>query len=79
MIRVLEGISLPDLIRTQLTHHLARLDHAEDLHALEQAQECAQGFVEGVEASRALTAASIEVLFILIDDAVSERRQELTT
>ena len=34
--------------------------------------------MEGVEAARALTASSIEALFVAVDDATTERRQELT-
>jgi len=49
-----------------------------DLHALELAQERAQGFVEGVEAAGALTAATLEDLFIAFDNVATERRQELT-
>lgn len=74
----LSGVSLPDLIRTQLASHLARLERAEDLHALERAQERAEGFVEGVEAARALTPATIEALFMAVDVAATERRQGLT-
>ena len=74
----LSGISLPDLIRTKLANHLARLERAEDLRALELAQERAEGFVEGVEAARALTPATIEALFIAVDVAATARRQELT-
>ena len=74
----LNGISLPDLIRTKLANHLARLDRAADLHALELAQERAEGFVEGVEAARALTPATIEALFIAVDVAATDSRQVLT-
>lgn len=74
----LNGVSLPDLIRTKLAHHLARLGRAADLHALALAQERAEGFVEGVEAAGALTRASIEALFIAVDVAATERRQGLT-
>jgi hypothetical protein len=74
----LNGVSLPDLIRTKLANHLARMGRVEDLHALELAQERAEGFVEGVEAARALTPATIEALFIAVDVAASERRQVLT-
>ncbi|QPO18778.1 hypothetical protein HXW90_04290 [Pseudomonas sp. Y39-6] len=73
----LSGISLPDLIRTKLANHLARLERVEDLHALELTQERAEGFVEGVEAARALTPATIETLFIAVDVAATERRQKL--
>lgn len=74
----LNGVSLPDLIRTKLANHLARLGRAADLRALELAQERAEGFVEGVQASRALTPATIEALFIAVDVAATMRRQALT-
>lgn len=74
----LSGVSLPDLIRTKLANHLARIERAEDLRVLELAQERAEGFLEGVEAARALTPATIEALFIAVDVAASDRRQVLT-
>lgn len=74
----LKGVMLPDLIRTKLANHLARLEHVEDLRALERAQERAEGFVEGVEAARALTPATVEALFMAVDVVATERRQELT-
>lgn len=74
----LSGVSLPDLIRTKLANHLARLERVMDLRALELAQERAEGFVEGVEAARALTPATIEALFIAVDEAAAARRRELT-
>lgn len=69
-----DGMSLPESIRAPLAQHLGRIERAEDLHA----QERAEGFVEGVEAARALTAASTEALFIAVEEAASERRQGLT-
>jgi len=74
----LDEVSLPPLIRTHTAHHLARLERAADLHALERAQERAEGFVEGVEAARALTPATIEALFIALNNAADERRMGLT-
>lgn len=71
------GTNLPDLIRTKLANHLARLARAADLHALELAQERAEGFVEGVEASRALTPSTIEALFIAVEEAAARRRRDL--
>ncbi|MEX5552342.1 hypothetical protein Q1J58_12565 [Pseudomonas pergaminensis] len=67
LIFTLNGISLPDLIRTKLANHLARLARVEDLRALERARDRAEGFVGGVEAARALTPATIEALFIAVD------------
>jgi hypothetical protein len=74
----LSGISLPDLIRTKLANHLARLERVEDVQALELAQERAEGFVEGVEAARVLTPATIEALFVAAEEAAAARRQVLT-
>ncbi len=74
----LNGVSLPDLIRTKSANHLARLGRAADLRALELALERAEGFVEGVQASRALTPATIEALSIAVDVAATARREELT-
>lgn len=73
----LNGVSLPDLIRTNLANHLARLGRVADLRALELAQERAEGFVEGVKASRTLTPSTIEALFIAVDVAADVRRKEL--
>lgn len=74
----LNGVSLPDLMRTKLSNHLARLDRAANMHALELAHERAEGFVEGVEAARALTPATLEALFIAVEEAALARRLELT-
>lgn len=74
----LDEVSLPPLIRTHTAHHLARLERAADLYALELAQERAEGFVEGVEATCALTPTTIEALFIALDNAANERRLGLT-
>lgn len=71
------GVSMPDLVRTKLANHLARLGRAADVHTLALAQERAEGFVEGVEAARALTPATIEGLFIAVEDAAARRRREL--
>ena len=74
----LNGISLPDLIRTKMANHLARLGRVADLRALDLAQERAEGFVEGLQAARALTPATIDALFIAVDVAATVRREELT-
>jgi len=73
----LDAISLPPGMRTKMQNHLSRLGHAEDLHALEPAQARAQGFVEGVETARALTPATIEALYIAVEDAAAARHREL--
>lgn len=49
------GVIMPDLVRTKLANHLARLGRAADVHALALPKERVEGFVERVEAARALT------------------------
>lgn len=73
----LNGMALPDMIRTNLANHLAHLGRATDVRALELALERAEGFVEGIKAARALTSATVEGLFIAVDVAAAMRRQEL--
>lgn len=74
----LDAISLPPGLRTKMQNHLSRLSRAEDMHGLQLAQARAEGFVEGVEAARALTPATIEALFIAVEVAAIDRRQVLT-
>lgn len=73
----LEDVSLPPAIRSKAQNYLASLTRADDAVSLRLAIERAVGFVEGVDAARALTAASIESLFIVIDTVASVRRGEL--
>lgn len=72
-------LHLPHGIRIKVAQHLACIEQAADLHALELAQERAEGFVEGVEAAGVQPAATIEKLFMAVDKVATERRQELTT
>lgn len=74
----LNGVSLPDLIRVKLANHLARLGRVTDVRALELALERAEGFVEGLQAARALTPVTIEALLIAVDVAATMRREALT-
>jgi len=74
----LDAISLPPGLRTKMQNHLSRLSRAEDLRGLQLAQARAEGFVEGVDAAHTLTPATIEALFIAVEDAAAVRRRELT-
>jgi len=76
---LLNGISLPDLVRTKIAIQLTRLGRVADLRDLELAREHAEGFVAGVQSTRALTPMTIEALFIAIDVAATMRRGELTS
>lgn len=73
----LDAISLPPGLRTKMQNHLSRLSRAEDLHALKLAQARAEGFVEGVETARAVTPATIEALYIAVENVAAVRRREL--
>jgi hypothetical protein len=73
------GVSMPDLVRTKLANHLARLGRAGDVHALALAQERAEGFVEGVEAALTLPSATVMALFIAIEKAAANRHRALAT
>ncbi|TVT89436.1 hypothetical protein [Pseudomonas sp. RGB] len=73
----LDAISLPAGLRTKMQNHLSHQARAEDLHALKLALARAKGFVEGVDAAHALTPATIEALFIAVEDAAAARHREL--
>ena len=73
----LDDVSLPPLIRVQVATYLSRIERAADPLALSLAVERAEGFVEGVEAARALNAATIEALFLAIDTIGNTRRVEM--
>ncbi|MCK3864221.1 hypothetical protein [Pseudomonas sp. B329] len=73
----MDAIDLPPLIRRAVDQHRARIERAQDLAQLAMAQERAEGFVEGVDAARALTPATVETLSITLDDAVTARREIL--
>lgn len=73
-----DGVSMPDLVRTKLANHLARLGRAGDVHTLALAQERAEGFVEGVEAGLTLPSAPIKALFIAVEEAAADRHRALT-
>lgn len=62
-------MNLPPLIQSRATSHLERIARAADNASRTLAGERAAGFVEGLEAARALTPATIEALFLIFDDA----------
>jgi len=65
----LTEMNLPPLIQTRASSHLNRIARAADNMSRTLAGERAAGFVEGLEAARALTPATIEALFLIFDDA----------
>lgn len=74
---ITDDVSLPPLIRVHAASNLQRVARAADLSQLDLAIERAEGFVEGVEAARALNAATIEALFLAVEQAGLNRRQAL--
>lgn len=79
MTDIIDDASLPPLIRVHTANNLLRVARAPDLEKLDLAIEHAEGFVEGVEAARALNSAAIESLFVALEHAGSARREELAT
>jgi hypothetical protein len=65
----LAQMNLPTLIQSRVASHLERIARAADNPSRMLAGERAAGFVEGLEAARALTPATIEALFLIFDDA----------
>ena len=60
-----------------LKNHLVRLARAKDQLTLSLATERAEGYVEGVESARALTPATVEALYVAVDNAATARQLEL--
>jgi len=73
----LADTSLPPGIRTHIENHLVRLARAKDQLTLSLATERAEGYVEGVESARALTPATVEALYVAVDNAATARQLEL--
>ncbi|MCF5545083.1 hypothetical protein [Pseudomonas salomonii] len=63
-------MNLPPLIQSRATSHLERIARADDNASRKIAGERAAGFVEGLEAARAITPATIEALFLLFESAM---------
>jgi len=62
-------MNLPPLIQSRATFHIERIARAADNASRRLAGERAAGFVEGLEAARAITPATIEALFLLFESA----------
>lgn len=66
----LDQMNLPPVIQRRAEAYLETIARADDIMSLKLATERAAGFVEGLEAARALTPATIEALFLLFDEPV---------
>lgn len=74
---ITDDVSLPPLIRVHFASNLQRIARATGLSQLDLAIERAEGFVEGVEAARALNVTTIEALFLAVEQVGLTRRQAL--
>lgn len=77
---ILKGLglfNLPPRIRDHALTHLSRLIMAPDAHTLERQLVSADGFVEGLAASRVLTPATIEELYSAVEEVAADRLKEL--
>ena len=65
----LEDLTLPQSLQSKIGALVCRVTDAQGDIDIRIAVERAEGFVEGLEAARCLTAATIEALFIIIESA----------
>lgn len=68
----LEDLTLPQSLQSKISSLVRRVADAQGDVDIRMAVERAEGFVEGLEAARCLTDATIEALFIIIE-SVAER------
>lgn len=79
-ISILKGLglfNLPPRIRDHALTHLNGLIMAPDVEALEREHMSADGFIEGLAAARVLTPATIQALYVAIDQVATDRLKEL--
>lgn len=73
-----ESIIMPAAVRQELDLLLATIKRAMTRDGAERAGIRAEGFVLGVERLKALQPASIETLYLVVEQAVEERAGELS-
>lgn len=73
----LPGLIMPAAIHGQLRKRLMEIDHADTPVNCLIAQARAESLVEALELLRALQAAAVERLYVLIDNAAEVRLREL--
>lgn len=72
-----ESITMPAGVRLELDQLLATIKRAATTDEAERAGLRAEGFVLGVERLKALQPASIEALYLVVEQAVEARAGEL--
>ncbi|ETF08381.1 hypothetical protein [Pseudomonas moraviensis] len=65
----LEDLTLPQSLQNNIAALLRRVLDAQGEADIRLAVERAEGFVEGLEAARCLNPATIEALFIIVENA----------
>ena len=75
----LGGIVLPPKPRTCVEQHLACIERAENSRIVQIWLDRAQSLIEGLEASGALNATTIEALYIHVDNVALVRLEALKT
>ena len=74
----LTPLHLPAAIRAQASRLFASIKDARDLSALLRASDRAEGFVLGIETTRALPPLDLENLYQVFEGVAQERRVELS-
>lgn len=72
-----ENITMPSAVRQELVRLIAAIRHAATSDDAQRAGLRAEGFVLGVQRLRALQPASIEALYLIVEQAVEERVGEI--
>lgn len=72
-----DDLVMPSAVRQELDQLLARIKRATTSGEAERAGIRAEGFVLGVERLKALQPASIEALYLVVEQAVEVRTGEL--
>ena len=67
----LEDLTLPTSLQSKIAALVRRVSAAQSESDIRLAVERAEGFVEGLEAARCLTPATIEALFIIIEGSAA--------
>lgn len=74
-----DDVVMPSAVRQQLDHLLTTIKRAATSDEAERAGIRAEGFVLGVERLKALPPASIEALYLVVEQAVESRAGELAS
>ena len=74
----MDGITLSPKIEREADNLLAQIARADSMIVAAKAGARAEGFVLGLESTRALTDATIDRLYVIFDSATENRFKELS-